>query len=61
VAERLTFVLAVMRGMDEAPPDYTEASDEELWAGDLTWDKPFTPLAVSRRAVQSLAGPVSCR
>jgi hypothetical protein len=51
VARQLTFVVGDMPGMDEAPPDYTEASDEELWAGNPTWDKPFTPLAVARRTV----------
>ena len=51
VAQRLTFVIGDMPGMDEAPPDYTEATDEEIWAGNPTWDKPFTPLAVARRTV----------
>jgi hypothetical protein len=53
VAQRLTFVIGDMPGMDAAPPNYGEATDEELWAGNPTWDKPFTPLAVSRRSVSA--------
>lgn len=49
VGREFRFFAGHVPGVEGAPPDFGEADDEELWAGEPTWDKEFTPLAGSHR------------